>query len=107
MLTALKENVDYFAQNRPIHIIFASFRDKNLSSMLAQIGELTKDIVFTTFPNPRARTEDEYFLYLGDYKFNDNPIEIFNQFKETYPDDIILVTGSLAFAGYMLKRIKE
>lgn len=105
-MTALKENVDFYAQNKPIHIIFASFRDKNLASMLAQIGELTKDIVFTTFPNPRARTEDEYFLYLEDYKFNENPIDIFNHFFEMYPDDIILVTGSLAFAGYMLKRIK-
>ena len=105
-MTALKENVDFYAQNKPIHIIFASFRDKNLASMLAHIGELTKDIVFTTFPNPRARTEDEYFLYLEDYKFNENPIDIFNQFFEMYPDDIILVTGSLAFAGYMLKRIK-
>ena len=105
-MTALKEYVDFYAQNKPIHIIFASFRDKNLASMLAQIGELTKDIVFTTFPNPRARTEDEYFLYLEDYKFNENPIDIFNQFFEMYPDDIILVTGSLAFAGYMLKRIK-
>jgi len=103
---ALKENIAFYALNRPIHILFASFRDKNLMTMMAHLGETTKDITFTTFPNPRARVEDEYFLYLADYKFVEDPLTAFNDLVITYPDDVILITGSLAFAGYMLKRIK-
>lgn len=92
--------------NKNVHIIFACFRDKNIERMLAFLGEYSKDITLTTFPNPRARTMDEYFLYLGDYKFIEDPLLAINQIKEQYPDDAILITGSLAFASYMKNLIK-
>ena len=49
---------------------------------------------------------EEYFLYLDDYSFNDDPIDALNKMKEAYPNDVILITGSLAFAAYMRNLIK-
>ena len=94
------------AQNREIHVLFACFRDKNIERMIAYLGEYSKDIVLTTFPHERARTEEEYFLYMEDHSFKENAIEALNEMMTAYPDDCILVTGSLAFAAYIKQNIK-
>lgn len=87
--------------NRAIHIVFAAFRDKNIERMLAELGTISSDIVLTTFDHPRARSEEEYFLFLGDYRFEENAVEAIKKLKEEYPNDAIIITGSLAFAGYI------
>ena len=90
---------------RPIHVLLACFRDKNLIQMLSYIGAAVDSITLTTFDHPRAREESDYFLYLNDYKFYQDPIEAYHALKEEFPEDIILITGSLAFAAYMKKRL--
>ena len=89
------------AENREIHVLFACFKDKNLERMLAYLGEYSKDITLTTFPHKRARTEDEYFLYLEDHSFKEDPIAALKELEEAHPEDAILIVGSLAFAAYM------
>ena len=89
--------------NRHLHVVFACFRDKNLGNMLARLGEITDDLTITTFDNPRARTEDEYFLFAGDYPFVENAKELIQNKINEYPEDAILITGSLAFAAYVKK----
>ena len=49
---------------------------------------------------------DDYFLFLDDYSFNEDPLAALKQMQETYPEDAILITGSLAFAAYMKNLIK-
>ena len=92
--------------DREIHVLFACFRDKNIERMLAYVGEYSKDIVLTTFPHERARTEEEYFLYLEDHAFKTNAIDALKEMMTNYPDDAILVTGSLAFASYIKRNMK-
>ena len=92
--------------NRVIHVLFACFKDKNIERMLAYLGEYSKDITLTTFPHERARTEEDYFLYLADYSFKENALETLNELLTNYPDDAILVTGSLAFAAYIKQNLK-
>lgn len=94
------------SKNLQIHVLFACFKDKNIERMLAYLGEYCKDITLTTFPNKRAKTEDDYFLYLDDYPFKENAIEAFNEMINLYPDDAFLITGSLAFAAYMKHFVK-
>ena len=94
-------------ENKQIHVIFASFLDKNIQNMLSSLNFISHDIYLTTFDNPRARNKDDYFLYLDEYKYYDNPIDIYLKLKEQYPDDIILICGSLAFAFYMYDKLKE
>ncbi len=95
----LCSSLQNIANGKPIHIIFACFRDKNLGNMLSLLGAVTDDLTITTFDHPRARTEDEYFLFLGDYKFEENAKELIKNKMNEFPDDVILITGSLAFAG--------
>ena len=91
--------------NKNIRILLASFKDKNIIQMLSIIGSISESITLTTFDHPRARKEEDYFLFLSDYEFNENAIEAYQKLKEQYPEDIILITGSLAFAAYMKKRL--
>ena len=93
-------------ENRPIHVIFAAFKDKNIESMLIELGNISNDVTLTTFHHKRARTQDDYFLYLGDYKFNDNYMTLIKEKSLQFPDDLILVTGSLAFVGMVRKEMK-
>ena len=88
------------------HIVFTCFRDKNLERMLANLGEVTNNIILTSFPHERCRTEDDYFLFLGEYTYNPDPLAAVKELREKYPDDYVLVTGCLAFAGYMLNLLK-
>lgn len=102
----LVKSLHNVTQGREIHILFACFRDKNIERMLAYLGEYSKDITLTTFPHERARTEEEFFLYMEDYAFKENALDTLKELMATYPNDAILVTGSLAFAAYIKKNLK-
>lgn len=93
--------------NRPIHTIFACFRDKNLNSLLAQIGEVSADVTLTTFDHPRARTFEDYFLYAEEHEFVEDCVSAIKNKMKEFPDDVILITGSLAFAGYIRNLFKN
>lgn len=102
----LTKSLQNAVENREIHVLFACFKDKNIERMLSYLGEYSSDIVLTTFPNKRARTMDDYFLFLDDYTFKDDAVLALEDFINTYPEDAILITGSLAFAAYMKNKIK-
>ncbi len=92
--------------DKPVHIVFACFRDKNINSMLPEIS-LLGELFLTTFDHVRARVEEDYFLYLEEYKFYDDHIALIKSLKEQYPDDVILVTGSLAFANLVSQELLD
>ena len=94
-------------EHRPIHVVFAAFRDKNIDQMLIALGSISNDVVLTTFKHKRARTEEEYFLYLGDYKFVEDYLSYIKELETMYPDDLILVTGSLCFAGIVREALRN
>ncbi|MBO4856574.1 MAG: bifunctional folylpolyglutamate synthase/dihydrofolate synthase [Bacilli bacterium] len=102
-----EKSLGLVTQGRPIHVVFACFRDKNLGNMLSSLGAITDDLTITTFDNPRARTEDEYFLFAQDYPFNGNAEELIQSKITEFPEDAILITGSLAFAAYAKKLFLE
>ena len=102
----LTKSLQNAVENREIHVLFACFKDKNIERMLSYLGEYSSDIVLTTFPNKRARTMDDYFLFLDDYTFKEDAVLALEDFINTYPEDAILITGSLAFAAYMKNKIK-
>ncbi len=107
-INKLCESINKFnIENKQIHVIFAAFLDKNIQNMLSSLNFISSDIYLTTFANPRARKKEDYFLYLDEYKYEDNPIDMYLKLKEQYPDDIILICGSLAFAFYMYDKLKE
>ena len=102
----LVKTINSVFTDKKFRIVFACFRDKNLERMLAHLGEITNQIILTSFPHERCRNEEDYFLFLGDYTYENDAIKLVKSLREQYPDDYVLVTGSLAFAGYMLNALK-
>lgn len=105
-IKALRANVDNLHPSVPVHVVFACFKDKNITIMLPEIA-LLGELSLTTFDNPRSREESDYFLYLEEYKFYNDHIALIKSLKEQYPDDVILVTGSLAFACLVHKELLD
>lgn len=103
----LEKAVSYKYSDKNIHIVFACFRDKNISLMLPTLSLLTNDITLTTFNHTRARGEEDYFLFGGDYSFNPDYKNAIDNYINNFPDDVILITGSLAFAALARRYIKR
>ena len=103
----LENSLEMIRKEKQIHIIFASFRDKNIQKMLNILGLLSQDIILTEFDHPRCRNKDEYFLFAEDYKFESDYLNAINSKIKEFPDDIILITGSLAFAGRVINDYKN
>ena len=106
-IQTLIADMDKIQENKPIHAVFVAFRDKNVSNMLSDLSVLAHEITLTTFDHPRARREDEYFLYLDEFKFEEDHKQLIQRLIDEYPDDIILVTGSLAFAFLVSEEFDE
>lgn len=87
--------------NKPIHVLFACCKDKNLGGLLSVIGETTNDLTITTFNSPRARGEEEFFLFAGDYQFESDAKELLKNKMSEFPDDCFIITGSEIFAAEM------
>lgn len=102
----LRSDMENIFPDKTIHVVFACFRDKNITVMLPEIA-LLGELSLTTFNHVRARVEADYFLYLEDYKFYEDHISLIKDIKAQYPDDVILVTGSLAFANLVHQEILD
>ena len=105
-IVKLRNDVEGLHLNKPIHVVFASFKDKNITVMLPEIA-LLGDLHLTTFDHVRARNEEDYFLYLEDYKFTSDHIELIKELKTQFPEDVIVITGSLAFASLVHKELMD
>ena len=93
--------------NGPLSIVFACFNDKNIELMLTTLGVLSSDITLTTFDNPKARTHEEFFLYLDEYKFNEDHQAAIKDIMLNKPENNILICGSLAFAYLVSDEFEE
>lgn len=98
LISSLKEDME-----KPLHLLFSSLKDKNIDLMLQTLSRDIKDIIITTFDFPLARDEDGYFLFIDDYKFENDYRSAMDYFKTNFPGDVILVIGSLEFVG----KVKE
>jgi folylpolyglutamate synthase/dihydrofolate synthase len=109
-IEALVRCLDSVAVGKPVHVLFASFKDKNIAVELPLLAKDSTEIILTTFPAARARVEEDYFLYMGDYAYNGDYKAALADLVSKFPDDIIVVTGSLAFAAeartYVVEELK-
>lgn len=105
-MESLMISIEKVSKSRPIHVVFACFKDKKFPLMLNFIGQVG-EVILTTFDHPRARGRDDYFLFADEYEFYEDPKQLVFTLMEKYPEDVILITGSLAFAGYMRDLFKN
>jgi len=84
-----------------IHVLFSALSDKEPEIMLKQLETIAKSITLTAFPDPRYKNLD--FL---PYNFEINPIRALkNLIDNKKENDVIFITGSLHFIGYMKKEV--
>lgn len=85
-------------ENKVIFVIFASFKDKDVTPMFKVLDGISKHIVVTSFSHPRARHQSDYqglgYPYIDDFKE-----ALMRTYKKVPKRSVILLTGSLAFAG--------
>jgi dihydrofolate synthase/folylpolyglutamate synthase len=94
-------------KNWDIHILYASFKDKASDEILDSLGKLSSQITLTTFQHPRAKLSKEYNKHFP-YRFEENYKDFINHWKRKYYGKcVLLITGSLAFSGQVLKMLKE
>ena len=99
-LTALKDTLKDTFKDYQIHVLFSALGDKDIKKMLDVIGEFADSITMTSF-------DDFRFVDLDDYETKD--IKYIKGFEEAYrylksklkTNDLILITGSLHFVGYV------
>jgi dihydrofolate synthase/folylpolyglutamate synthase len=98
-MSALVKCLENLSIGKKIHVLFASFKDKNIAVEFPIIANVVSDITLTTFDNKRARDEEDYFLYEADYPFRPDYKMALTDLLAKYPDDYIVVTGSLTFTS--------
>ena len=106
-LNNLVSSLEKILNGRKLNVVFCSFKDKNIERMLAAIGSIADDLTLTTFDHPRAREELDYFLFLDEYKYENNCVKAITNYMYSSPEDVTLVTGSFAFASYVRKLYKD
>ncbi len=95
-------------QGKTPHVLFASYKDKDIVSNLAIIKKRIEDVTITSFPAKRARTIKDYPDHIASsYPYNESFALAINFLLTTHRNDPILVIGSLDFAyqvrAYLLK----
>lgn len=104
---ALAKSVRSQTIGRKVHVLFAADRDANIARILPILDNVTNDITLTTYPDERARSEMDYFLFIGDHPYADDALIAVQTMLSTYPEDLILVTGNIRFAYWIREHIKE
>lgn len=84
-----------------IHILFSALSDKEPLHMLEMLKPHVKSITTTAFPDTRYES-----LASLPFKFEENPkIALENLIKNKSETDLVIITGSLHFIGYIKKDI--
>ncbi|AUD64494.1 hypothetical protein BK011_01935 [Tenericutes bacterium MZ-XQ] len=105
-LVALKDTLKETFKDYKIHVLFSALGDKDIKKMLEVIGEFADSITLTSF-------DDFRFVDLDEYQTKDIPyIKGFDQAykllkSELKTNEIMMITGSLHFVGYVKSRFSN
>lgn len=105
---------------KPIHILFAAMKDKEIKKMLQQLTELSNDITITTFSHERAAQLTDYEkveMENGDieqlpkkkhWDYTNGGTEWLEAWLKTADKEkILLITGSNYFVDEMRRQLKN
>lgn len=102
---ALEQTIKETFKDQHIYVLFSALADKDIDQMLTIVKRFAYKIILTSFDDFRFQDLDQYtthdILYIKDFN------QAFHFIKDKLDDNsIMLVTGSLHFAGYAKKMIK-
>ncbi|MCF7925903.1 MAG: bifunctional folylpolyglutamate synthase/dihydrofolate synthase [Candidatus Izimaplasma sp.] len=106
-IQALAETVHTLFQDQTVHVLYTSMADKEYFDVIQVIERFADTITFTQFDYPRCETaRNLYQVSLHPNKDQSiNPIDAYERLNAIYPNDIILITGSLYFVSLMRKHL--
>lgn len=104
-MEALKETFLHAFKDYKVTVLFSALGDKDISGMINIVKMFADKIVLTTFPDPRFIPIDHLKNQVNDLM--EDPILAYQTLsKNLLKNEILLITGSLHFIGYMASQIK-
>lgn len=104
-MEALNQTFHHGFKDYKIIVLFSALGDKDISGMLDIIKGFASRIILTTFPDPRFIPIDHLKDDVDDLMHD--PIKAYQMLSSNLEkNEILLVTGSLHFIGYMASKIK-
>ncbi len=99
-LNALKDTLKDTFKDYKIHVLFSALKDKDIKNMLAVIDQFADSITLTSFDD--FRFDDLYDYETENVKYIKGFDQAYQSLKNNLKDnDMILITGSLHFVGYV------
>lgn len=92
-------------RGKPVHVLFASKQESNISVMLPYLADACADITLTSFEHPSARLEEDYALFIEDHAYVENPLFALMSLQMEHPDEVVLATGCPEFIAYLEERL--
>ncbi|MFA6377489.1 MAG: cyanophycin synthetase, partial [Acholeplasmataceae bacterium] len=104
-MEALKVTFMHAFKDYKVTVLFSALGDKDISGMLNIIKSFAHKIILTTFPDPRFIPINHLKDEVDDLM--DDPIIAYQMLSSSLDEnEILLITGSLHFIGYMASNIK-
>lgn len=100
----LSETLALKYPDRPIHVVFAAFKQKNVQAMLAHFARVANEVTVTSFSDKRAHKASTLAAFAAINKTTviENPQEaIQSALEKAEKDTVVVVTGSLYFLSEM------
>lgn len=94
-VTKLTESIKEIFKGKSVKVLFGSMEDKPYLKMINVLKSLSVDIYLTSVDYPRALKDFSGDIFKG-LKVYGEPIEAFNEIKDTLEDDeVLVITGSM------------
>lgn len=104
-MEALKVTFMHAFKDYKVTVLFSALGDKDISGMLTIIKSFADKIILTTFPDPRFIPIDHLKNQVNDIM--EDPLDAYQKLSTGLGEnEILLITGSLHFIGYMASKIK-
>ncbi len=105
-IESLKETSLHAFKDKEIWVLFSALGDKDVSGMIQIAQSFSSRFVLTSFPDLRFHDLKE--LATGDIQYMEDPLKALDLLiKEMGKNTIILIFGSLHFAGYIKQNFKK
>lgn len=105
-IASLVKTIKTHYPEKEITILFSALRDKEVSEMIKELVNLSRNITMTTFDFPRAMSNDELVNTAQSFNISyekDYRLVIEEKLKKIRKNGILLITGSLYFISNVRK----
>ncbi len=105
---AFTDTMTSIYKNREKHLIFAAFRDKDLTYMLNYLSNYFSSITLTTFKHPRAASVEELKSLINhpNVRADQDWMKVIEEIQDQNNQVCYFVTGSLHFIANVRKILK-